>query len=80
LTVLDVEFWRGRRKSARQLIGARISVIAGPTACRSLEGVCAILVEPQLNPRVAQTTATEFSAGTVVVDPVGDPARSSYES
>jgi len=37
-------------------------------------------VEPQLNPRVAQTTATEFSAGTVVVDPVGDPARSSYES
>lgn len=45
-------------------------------------GVGAILVEPQLNPRVAQTIAAEFGAGTVVVDPVGDPgdpARSSYE-
>ena len=45
-------------------------------------GVGAILVEPQLNPRVAQTIAAEFGAGTVVVDPVGDPgdpARDSYE-
>ena len=45
-------------------------------------GVGAILVEPQLNPRVAQTIAAEFGAGTVVVDPVGDPGdavRDSYE-
>ena len=45
-------------------------------------GVGAILVEPQLNPRVAETIAAEFGAGTVVVDPVGDPgdpARDTYE-
>ena len=44
-------------------------------------GVGAILVEPQLNPRVAQTIAREFGARTVVVDPVGDPgdpARDTY--
>lgn len=41
-----------------------------------------ILVEPQLSPRVAQTIASEFGGGTVMVDPLGDsgdPARSSYE-
>jgi zinc transport system substrate-binding protein len=45
-------------------------------------GIRSILVEPQLSPRIAQTIANEFGAGTVIVDPVGDPgdpARSSYE-
>ena len=42
----------------------------------------AILVEPQLSPRVAQTIAGEFGGETVLVDPLGDPgdpARSTYE-
>ena len=46
------------------------------------EGVEAILVEPQLSPRVAQTIGKEFGARTVVVDPLGDPgnpARDTYE-
>ena len=45
-------------------------------------GIRSILVEPQLSPRVAQTIASEFGGGTVMVDPVGDPgdpARASYE-
>ena len=45
-------------------------------------GVRYIMVEPQLDPRVAKTIAGEFGAGTVVVDPLGDsgdPARSTYE-
>ena len=45
-------------------------------------GVRNIMVEPQFDPRVAQTIANEFGAGTVVVDPLGDlndPARSTYE-
>lgn len=45
-------------------------------------GISKILVEPQLNPRVAQNIASEFGADTVVVDPLGDPddpARSTYE-
>ena len=45
-------------------------------------GIRNILVEPQLSPRVAQTIASEFGGGTVMVDPLGDsgdPARSSYE-
>lgn len=45
-------------------------------------GVRYIMVEPQLDPRVARTIAGEFGAGTVVVDPLGDsgdPARSTYE-
>lgn len=45
-------------------------------------GVRNIMVEPQLDPRVAQTIANEFGAGTVLVDPLGDsgdPARSTYE-
>jgi ABC-type Zn uptake system ZnuABC Zn-binding protein ZnuA len=45
--------------------------------------VPAILVEPQLSPRVAQALAAEFGATTVLVDPNGDPndpERSSYES
>jgi ABC-type Zn uptake system ZnuABC Zn-binding protein ZnuA len=36
-------------------------------------GVPAILVEPQLSPRVARTLAAEFGATTVLVDPNGDP-------
>ena len=46
------------------------------------EGVGAVMVEPQLNPRVAQTIGKEFGARTVMVDPLGDPrdaARDSYE-
>lgn len=45
-------------------------------------GVRYIMVEPQFDPRVARTIANEFDAGTVVVDPLGDPgdpARSTYE-
>ena len=45
-------------------------------------GIRNILVEPQLNPRVAQTIAGEFGGGTVLVDPLGDPGapeRSTYE-
>ncbi len=45
-------------------------------------GVRNIMVEPQLDPRVARTIAGEFGAGTVLVDPLGDsgdPARSTYE-
>lgn len=45
-------------------------------------GISKILVEPQLNPRIAQNIASEFGADTVVVDPLGDPndpARSTYE-
>jgi ABC-type Zn uptake system ZnuABC Zn-binding protein ZnuA len=41
----------------------------------------AILVEPQLDPRVARTLAAEFGAATVTVDPLGDPRdpeRASY--
>jgi ABC-type Zn uptake system ZnuABC Zn-binding protein ZnuA len=37
-------------------------------------GVPAILVEPQLSPRVARVLADEFGATTVLVDPNGDPA------
>ena len=46
------------------------------------EGVGAVLVEPQLSPRVAQTIGKEFGARTVMVDPLGDPgdaARDTYE-
>jgi len=41
----------------------------------------AILVEPQLSPRVAQVLAAEFGATTVLSDPEGDPtdpARNGY--
>ena len=46
------------------------------------EGLGAMLVEPQLSPRVAQTISKEFGGRTVMVDPLGDPgdaARDSYE-
>ncbi len=46
------------------------------------EGLGAMLVEPQLSPRVAQTISNEFGGRTVMVDPLGDPgdaARDSYE-
>lgn len=36
--------------------------------------VPAILIEPQLDPRVARTLAREFGATVVLVDPNGDPA------
>lgn len=44
-------------------------------------GLQSILVEPQLDPRLAATLADEFGAGTVLVDPLGDPGdaeRSTY--
>lgn len=44
-------------------------------------GVRAILVEPQLDPRIASILADEFDARLVQVDPLGDPAdpeRASY--
>ena len=43
----------------------------------------AILVEPQMDPRVGRTLAAEFDAVTVTVDPLGDPSdpeRASYEA
>lgn len=46
-------------------------------------GVRAILVEPQLDPRIARTLAAEFGGTTVLVDPNGDPtdpARAGYEA
>lgn len=45
-------------------------------------GITKIMVEPQLNPRIARTIATEFGGGTIMADPLGDPAdpaRSTYE-
>ncbi len=39
-------------------------------------GVPAILVEPQLDPRLARTIAREFGAQTILVDPLGDASRS----
>lgn len=47
------------------------------------EGLPAILVEPQLPPRVAEVIASEFGGGTVGVDPLGDPddpERAGYEA
>lgn len=44
-------------------------------------GVRAILVEPQLPPRVAEIIAAEFGGTTVMVDPIGapqTPGRTSY--
>ena len=41
----------------------------------------AILVEPQLDPRLARTLSEEFGGITVMVDPLGDPEgrdRSTY--
>lgn len=41
----------------------------------------AILIEPQLDPRIAQTLSAEFGGTTVLVDPLGDPndtERSTY--
>jgi ABC-type Zn uptake system ZnuABC Zn-binding protein ZnuA len=46
-------------------------------------GVPAILVEPQLDPRIARTIGAEFGATTRLVDPLGDPdtpERSTYEA
>lgn len=57
--------------------------VAGLVRDARAAGVGVILVEPQLDPRVAQTIAAEFGAGTVMVDPLGDPgdpARDSYEN
>jgi len=47
------------------------SLVATMRAARSA-GVRAILVEPQMNPRVAVTLADELGAGVVTVDPYGD--------
>jgi ABC-type Zn uptake system ZnuABC Zn-binding protein ZnuA len=52
------------------------------TAARAA-GVRAILVEPQLDPRMARTLAAEFGGTTVLVDPNGDPTdpeRAGYEA
>ena len=55
--------------------------IAGIIRSARAYGVGAILVEPQLPPRVAEILAAEFDGSTVVVDPIGSPAtpgRSGY--
>ncbi|MCP5039881.1 MAG: zinc ABC transporter substrate-binding protein [bacterium] len=44
-------------------------------------GLRAILIEPQLDPRLAQTLGREFGGKTILVDPLGDPhdpERSTY--
>lgn len=44
-------------------------------------GIPAVMIEPQLDDRVAKAIGAEFGARTVVVDPLGDssdPARASY--
>lgn len=56
--------------------------LAALTAAAREAGVAAILIEPQLDPRVARALAAEFGATTVLVDPNGDPAdpaRARYE-
>jgi ABC-type Zn uptake system ZnuABC Zn-binding protein ZnuA len=56
--------------------------LAALVAAARRAAVPAILVEPQLDPRVARTLAAEFGATTVLVDPNGDPsdpARARYE-
>jgi ABC-type Zn uptake system ZnuABC Zn-binding protein ZnuA len=57
--------------------------LARLAAAARAAGVRAILVEPQLDPRVARTLAAEFGGTTVLVDPNGDPtdpARAGYEA
>ncbi len=54
---------------------ARLTVLA------RREGVRAVLLEPQLDPRVGRALAREIGVATVVADPLGDPRdpeRSSY--
>ncbi|MDP6980772.1 MAG: metal ABC transporter substrate-binding protein [Myxococcota bacterium] len=44
-------------------------------------GVGAVLIEPQFDPRLAETLGASFGGTTVLVDPLGDPndeARSTY--
>jgi len=56
--------------------------LASLAAAARRTGVRAILVEPQLDPRVARTLAAEFGGTTVLVDPNGDPTdpeRARYE-
>jgi ABC-type Zn uptake system ZnuABC Zn-binding protein ZnuA len=63
----------GEEPTPRELAG----LVARARAAR----VPAILVEPQLSPRIAETLAAEIGAKTVVVDPNGDPtdpARDTY--
>lgn len=57
--------------------------LASLAAAARAAGVRAILIEPQLDPRVARTLAAEFGGTTVLVDPNGDPAdpeRARYEA
>lgn len=57
--------------------------LAELVAAARAANVGAILIEPQLDPRVARTLAEEFGATTVMVDPNGDPtdpARAGYEA
>lgn len=56
--------------------------LAELVAAARAAGVRAILIEPQLDPRVARTLAAEFGATTILVDPNGDPTdpeRAGYE-
>lgn len=56
--------------------------LAALVAAARRAGVGAILVEPQLDPRVARTLAAEFGGTIVLVDPNGDPRdpeRARYE-
>ncbi len=72
--VAVVQEFAGEEPTPKEMAG----LVRGALAA----GIRSILVEPQLNPRVAQNIASEFGGGTVMVDPLGDsgdPARSTYE-
>ncbi len=61
-----VERWAGEGPTPRELA----SLVTAAEEAR----IPAILIEPQLDPRVARTLAREFGATVVLVDPNGDPA------
>jgi len=61
-----VERWAGEGPTPRELA----SLVTAAEKAR----IPAILIEPQLDPRVARTLAREFGATVVLVDPNGDPA------
>ncbi|MFQ5665817.1 MAG: metal ABC transporter substrate-binding protein [Candidatus Binatia bacterium] len=64
--VAVVEPFPGKEPSAQEIA----AVVRAARAAH----VHAILIEPQLNRRIAQQIANEFGAQTVVVDPIGGPA------
>jgi ABC-type Zn uptake system ZnuABC Zn-binding protein ZnuA len=70
--VAVVEPLPGREPSARWM--ARV-IEAGRDS-----GARAVLIEPQFNPRVARTVASQFGARVVTVDPLGAPGGAPTDS